>query len=51
MWTICLQLPAILVGWLLGNLLGALAADIRKGFEAWRCGKHNRPFPAAMVLI
>ena len=25
-WTIALQLPAILVGWLLGNLLGAVAA-------------------------
>ena len=33
MLTICLQLPAILVGWLLGNLLGALAAYIRKGFD------------------
>ncbi len=33
MWTICLQLPAIIVGWLLGNLLGALAAYIRKGFD------------------
>lgn len=32
-WTICLQLPAILVGWILGNLLGALAAYIRKGFD------------------
>ena len=32
-WTICLQLPAILVGWLLGNVLGALAAYIRKGFD------------------
>ena len=32
-WTIALQLPAILVGWLLGNLLGALAAYIRKGFD------------------
>ena len=32
-WTICLQLPAIIVGWLLGNLLGALAAYIRKGFD------------------
>ena len=32
-WTICLQLPAILVGWLLGNILGALAAYIRKGFD------------------
>lgn len=30
-WTVCLQLPAILVGWILGNLLGALAA-YRKGF-------------------
>ena len=26
MWTVCLQLPAIVVGWLLGNLLGAIAA-------------------------
>jgi peptide/nickel transport system permease protein len=25
-WTVCLQLPAILVGWIVGNLLGALAA-------------------------
>ena len=25
-WTVALQLPAILVGWLLGNLLGAVAA-------------------------
>lgn len=33
LWTIGLQLPAIIVGWLLGNLLGALAAYIRKGFD------------------
>ena len=32
-WTICLQFPAIIVGWLLGNILGALAAYIRKGFD------------------
>ena len=32
-WTIALQLPAILVGWIIGNLLGALAAYIRKGFD------------------
>ncbi|MCL2827311.1 MAG: ABC transporter permease [Oscillospiraceae bacterium] len=32
-WTIGLQLPAILVGWTLGNVLGALAAYIRKGFD------------------
>jgi peptide/nickel transport system permease protein len=28
-WTLCLQLPAIIVGWLLGNVLGAVAAYIR----------------------
>jgi peptide/nickel transport system permease protein len=32
-WTISLQLPAIVIGWLLGNILGALAAYIRKGFD------------------
>ena len=32
-WTVALQLPAILVGWLLGNILGALAAYVRKGFD------------------
>ncbi len=32
-WTIALQFPAILVGWLIGNILGALAAYIRKGFD------------------
>src|SRR5262245_6976758 len=32
-WTIALQLPAIIVGWILGNTLGALAAYLRKGFD------------------
>ena len=32
-WTIALQFPAILTGWILGNILGALAAYIRKGFD------------------
>jgi len=32
-WTVALQLPAIIVGWLIGNVLGALAAYIRKGFD------------------
>ncbi len=32
-WTIGLQLPAILIGWLIGNVIGALAAYIRKGFD------------------
>lgn len=33
LWTVALQLPAIIVGWLIGNLLGALAAYIKKGFD------------------
>jgi len=33
LWTIGLQLPAIIVGWILGNILGALAAYIKKGFD------------------
>ena len=32
-WTIWLQFPAILVGWLIGNLLGALAAYLKGGFD------------------
>lgn len=33
MWTVCLQFPAIIVGWLIGNTLGALAAYLRGGFD------------------
>lgn len=32
-WTIALQLPAIIVGWLLGNLLGAVAAYMKGVFD------------------
>jgi len=32
-WTIALQFPAIIVGWIIGNTLGALAAYLRKGFD------------------
>lgn len=32
-WTIGLQLPAILFGWLVGNLLGALAAYRKSGYD------------------
>ena len=32
-WTVALQLPAIIVGWLLGNLLGALAAYKRSFYD------------------
>jgi len=42
-WTIALQLPAILAGWLLGNLLGALAA--------YRRGIWDKAFmPASLFL-
>lgn len=32
-WTVVLQFPAIIVGWLIGNTLGALAAYLKKGFD------------------
>ncbi len=32
-WTIALQLPAIIVGWIIGNTLGALAAYRRGNFD------------------
>ena len=32
-WTICLQFPAIVIGWLVGNILGALAAYLKGGFD------------------
>ena len=32
-WTVCLQFPAIVVGWMIGNTLGALAAYLKKGFD------------------
>ncbi len=32
-WTIALQFPAIIVGWIIGNFLGALAAYLKKGFD------------------
>jgi peptide/nickel transport system permease protein len=32
-WTICLQFPAIIVGWLIGNTLGAVAAYVKGGFD------------------
>jgi peptide/nickel transport system permease protein len=32
-WTVCLQFPAIIIGWLIGNTLGALAAYLKGGFD------------------
>jgi peptide/nickel transport system permease protein len=42
-WTIILQLPAILVGWALGNMLGALAAYRKGAFD-------KALMPAALFL-
>jgi len=33
LWTVALQFPAIIVGWLIGNTLGALAAYLKGGFD------------------
>ncbi len=33
LWTMCLQFPAIIVGWLIGNTLGALAAYLKGAFD------------------
>ncbi|MBM4457623.1 MAG: ABC transporter permease [Chloroflexi bacterium] len=32
-WTLALQFPAIIVGWIIGNSLGALAAYLKGGFD------------------
>ena len=32
-WTVALQFPAIVVGWFIGNTLGALAAYLKGGFD------------------
>jgi peptide/nickel transport system permease protein len=32
-WTVILQFPAIVVGWLIGNFLGALAAYLKRGYD------------------
>ena len=32
-WTVALQFPAIIVGWLIGNTLGVLAAYLKGGFD------------------
>ena len=32
-WTVALQFPAIIVGWLIGNTLGALGAYLKGGFD------------------
>jgi peptide/nickel transport system permease protein len=32
-WTVILQFPAIVVGWVIGNFLGALAAYLKRGYD------------------
>jgi peptide/nickel transport system permease protein len=32
-WTVILQLPAIIVGWFIGNILGAMAAYLKSGYD------------------
>lgn len=34
-WTVSLQFPAIIVGWFLGNILGAMAAYLRGVIDKW----------------
>jgi peptide/nickel transport system permease protein len=55
-WTLMLQIPAILVGWLLGNLLGALAAYMkgvwdRAVFPAFLFLSAIPPFSMALILV
>jgi peptide/nickel transport system permease protein len=33
LWTLALQFPAIIVGWVIGNVLGVLAAYLKGGFD------------------
>ena len=55
-WTMGLQLPAILVGWLIGNFLGALAAYRRGGYDkvlmpASIFASSLPPFGMAIILL
>jgi peptide/nickel transport system permease protein len=55
-WTIVLQFPAIIVGWTLGNVLGALAAYVKGGFDkalmpAALFFSSFPPFGMAVVLL
>ena len=49
-WTLALQIPAILVGWTLGNVLGAVAAYKRGVFDRTIFTTGPRPFPDPLLL-
>jgi peptide/nickel transport system permease protein len=54
-WTIALQFPAIIVGWLIGNTLGALAAYLKGGFDkvimpVSICMVCDRPLSTAVLV-
>ncbi|MGB5058059.1 MAG: ABC transporter permease [Candidatus Promineifilaceae bacterium] len=55
-WTIILQFPAIIVGWLIGNSLGALAAYLKGGFDKVLLpisifASSIPPFGIAMIML
>lgn len=55
-WTLALQFPAIIVGWILGNTLGALAAYLKGGFDkvvmpASIFASNFPPFGMAVILL
>lgn len=55
-WTLALQIPAMVVGWILGNVLGAIAAYIRKGFDkvvlpAFMFISNMPAFGLALILV
>ena len=55
-WTLALQLPAILVGWTIGNTLGALAAYLKGGFDKVLMpvsifASNLPPFGMAVILL
>jgi peptide/nickel transport system permease protein len=55
-WTIMLQLPAIIVGWLIGNILGVIAAYLKGGYDklvmpASIFASSLPPFGMAIILL
>ena len=56
LWTLGLQFPAIIVGWIIGNTLGAIAAYIKGGFDKFLMPvsiflSNVPPFGMAIILL